>query len=592
MVGQRHWLTIKKNFLFVKGLLILSVLGIIFWGLLLPHDVTIYTHEDFVTLNDGWRNIDSDNHAPVVIERMITPDMTGQCVLFYVEHQEVSAYVDDALIYDLSCPESLSIFGTAGRSWVSLPITSDMVGQTLRLSFDSAFAAFRNIPSRFYCVAENTIYAVQMEFLLVRNTVALLMLVLAVVSYTNAILWKQRRMKRFLFSLADLYLCIGLWLCAEVNVLAIWLGRGAISAILAMIFARMIPVMFYHFFMSILPYTSWRTRIAGCLVWANLLVSLVLQFVFGISLLNLLSVNLWILVAFCLLGLVEIGFYHGSGMQFLAYGNACYWVALLFLATLMECFIQLRYQTYCQWMGVPICLACVIYYIVTHIFLVSTQSNTAEEKIKLEYEFENLHKSPLNQQINAHFLYNSLNTISSYCKEDSAQAYEAIRLLGQYMRAYTKLVGANEYVDLEEELDLMQTYMALQNLRFENSIQFNVHNTCDDVMLPPLTLQPLVENAVNHGIRKREGGGTISITTCYKYNMAEIIVSDDGVGFDVKALKSNKSVGLSNLERRIGAMGGSLTVQSAQGKGTDVILMVPVQHTAWEEQQLDHFICG
>lgn len=591
MTKQRRWPTIKNKFSFIKGLLVLCVLGVILWGILLPHDVTIYMHDDFSMLNDGWIQSGNDNGSPIVIERIITDAMANQCVLFYAEHQEVSAYVGETLIYDLSCPESLSIFGTVGRSWVSLPITETMVGQMLRLTFDSSFITYHNVPSEIYCVAENAIYAIQTEFLLVRNTVALLMLVLATVSYTNALLWKQHRMKRFLFSLADLYLFIGLWLCAEVNILAIWFGRGMISAVLAMIFARMLPVMCYHFFMSILPYTSWRTRIAGYLVWGNLLVSLLLQFVFGISLLYLMPLNLLIIVVTCLLGLVEIGFYHGSGLHFLTYGNACYWSALLFLASFMECYIQIHYQAYAQWMGVPLCLACVIYYVITHIFLVSTQSNTAEEKNRLEYEFQNLHKNSLNQQINAHFLYNSLNTISSYCKEDSAQAYEAIRLLGQYMRAYTKLVNANEYVDLEEELDLMQTYMAIQNLRFEHSIQFNVRNTCDDVMVPPLTIQPLVENAVNHGIRKREGSGTISITTCYKYNMAEIIVQDDGVGFDVKTLKSSKGVGLGNLELRIKAMGGSVTVQSAQGKGTDVIIMVPIQHTAWEVSELDHFIC-
>lgn len=137
----------------------------------------------------------------------------------------------------------------------------------------------------------------------------------------------------------------------------------------------------------------------------------------------------------------------------------------------------------------------------------------------------------------------------------------------------------------------MQTYMAIQNMRFENSIKFTVHNTCDDVLLPPLTLQPLVANAINHGIRKRVGSGHIQITACRKYNMVEIIVSDDGVGFNIQTLKSNSGVGLRNLERRIKAMGGSLTIESRQTKGTDVILMIPLEHTALEETEFDRFIC-
>ncbi len=595
----------KKLATLLKLSVLLFILYILVRAYLTPQDATIYTPNSFDTLSSGWTQlvegdgvplddihqfIPIETGVPIVVERTITADMANQCVLFYAEHQEVIASVDGAVIYQLDCTGDATIFETPGRVWVSIPITEDMVGMTLQLSLVSHFYAYQGLPSTIYCVEEGGIYMVQVYFLLLRNAAALLMLTLAAISYLHACLWKPQKLRRFLFLSADFYLAVGLWLCAEANILSIWFGRVLLSSVMAMVLLRIIPVTFCHFFVALLPYSSWRTRLATVLVWGNLLGSLLLQFFFGISMFHMVFFNMLVIIGCSIFGIVELGYYHRSGTQFLTYQHACYSAILLFSASLAECVIYLHYQSYGHLMGVPLSLACLLYYIITYISLTSTQSDTATEKRRLEQALSNLDRRPLNQQINAHFLYNSLNTISAYCKEDAEQAYEAIRLLGQYMRAYTQLIAADDYVVLEEELDLMQSYMAIQNMRFENSIGFHICNHCEEVLLPPLTLQSLVENAVNHGIRKGSGGGCISITACTKYNMAEIVVADDGIGFDVKMLKASQGVGLRNLERRIQAMGGNMTIQSAKGKGTQVTLVLPLEHTILEEDEFEHTI--
>ncbi len=571
----------------LRGVLAFCVLAVVLWGCFMPQDVTIYNPEVFATLEDGWCQVLDGSRIdlpdiqkyqnpgvgqPIVLSRTITADMADRCILFYGEHQTVTAMADQECLYNLSCPESMADFGSPGRTWVKIFLSQDMVGKTLTLSFTSPFALYHGVPTTLYLVPESMIYAVQVDFLLVRNTVALVMLVLAVVSYVNGFLWKEVKMRRLLLCMADVYLMVGLWLCAEVNVLAIWLRRASLTAVLAQLFLRILPIIFYHLFRTSLPYTTWRTKAVGALVWVNFLVSCLLQWVFGISMLHLVEITLAIIALGCFFGFWEIYQYHRSPMAYLAFGPGVYLNGLLLVAVLVEVYTYFHYQTNGQWLGIPLSVACLFHFVLTHIFMMRKQSATSQAKTHLEAEFVKLRKNPLHQQINAHFLYNSLNTIGAFCKTDGDKAYEAIALVSRYMRAYTHLIGATGYVALEDELDLMETYLAIQNMRFSGGFTLTIENDCDLVLVPPLTLQPLVENAITHGIAQ---GGTIQIVAHRRYTMAEIQVRDNGVGFDAT---KPWGIGLTNLQDRIQAMGGRMTVES--GRGTTVTLLVPLG--TWE----------
>lgn len=593
---EKNWKNIgvfKHKYMVLRMCLLLFICGVLIWGIRLSSDVTIYSQDPFDILVSGWtQSIDEEmvvlenvadyvmvsTEEAIVLERVITEEMIGKSLVFYAQYQEVSVTIGGVESYELICPSYLEFFGSLGRTWVTVHIPEDALGQSLVVSLESDFALFHGVPSALYCLESSEIYSVQLNFLWLRNTTALIVLALAALSYLNAILWEQKNMRRYLFAMADLYLFVGLWLCAEVNILAIWLGRSFLSAIIAMIFLRIIPIAFYHFFISLLSYTSRRTRFVGVLVWGNAIFSFILQFIFGISLIQLLGINMVVIVISSMLAIVELICYSRSRKQYRDYDGVLYLVVLLLIGTLGECYIYHNYLIYSQWLGVPLTIACVVYALISHVFLVRAESQTNKKKQELEEEYNNLHKIPLNQQINAHFLYNSLNMISAYCKEDPELADKMVLLVAQYMRSYTTLIAACEYVTLNEELDLIQNYMDIQNMRFENTIEFEIESTCDEVMLPPLALQPLVENAVNHGLRNRRYHGKISIDACCKCNMAEITVRDNGVGFDTRNLVKVQGVGLKNLEARIVAMGGCMVVQSELDRGTEITLSVPINH--------------
>ncbi len=589
----------NNKYLFLQICCLVFIVWVLFFGMQLPQDVTIYNQEPFNTVDNGWvQIIDGEQielediadfvacttEEAIVLEQTIQEDMVGKCLVFYAEHQEVVIMIDGIEVYNLSCPEYLTCYGSPGRTWVNVFIPEDSEGQTLSITLTSNFQLYHGVPSVLYCIETSEIYSVQMDFLWLRNTAALIVLALAILSYINAILWKQKKMRRYLFAMADLYLFVALWLCAEVNILAIWLGRAFLSSIMAMIFIRIILIAYYHFLVSFLSYTSWRTRLLGFLVWGNFIGSMILQFVFCVSLIQLLWVNMVVVILLCILSVFEIVLYYRSRKQYHGYDCTLYLIVILIIAFLLECYIYMHYLLDGQWMGMPLTVACVLYALISHVFLVREESKNNAKKLQLEYEYNNLHKKPLNQQINAHFLYNSLNAISAYCKEDPELADEMVLLVAQYMRSYTNLIGESEYVTLEEELELIQYYMDIQNMRFENRIVFSIESDYEDVMLPPLTLQPLVENAVNHGLRNRRYRGEISIETHHIYDMVEIVVRDNGIGFDIAHLEKVQGVGLRNLEKRILAMGGCMVIKSELEKGTEVRISVPFHHIGEEGQ--------
>ncbi|NWJ45396.1 MAG: histidine kinase [Chloroflexi bacterium] len=193
----------------------------------------------------------------------------------------------------------------------------------------------------------------------------------------------------------------------------------------------------------------------------------------------------------------------------------------------------------------------------------------------------------LRAQISPHFLFNTLNTIAALVRLDAERARELIVDFASFFRRTLKQHG--EFVLLSEELDYVKHYLRLEQVRFGTNIRvsYDIGTGTEQVVVPVLTVQPLVENAVNHGLAPQIGGGTIVIQT-RTIDDGDIVieVNDNGVGMDeatlAKALKPEHSEGLgmalSNINERLHKLFGSqysLKIESELGKGTKVVFRVP-----------------
>lgn len=182
-------------------------------------------------------------------------------------------------------------------------------------------------------------------------------------------------------------------------------------------------------------------------------------------------------------------------------------------------------------------------------------------------------------QIQPHFIYNVLTTISGLCEIKGAyEARDVVNNFADYFRLNLDSLRNEKYISFEKELEHVKTYLWLEKVRYEDYLNIEYQIETKDFRIPSLLVQPIVENAIVHGIQKKAVPGTILIRTYETKSEYVVEVKDDGVGFDKdNIVEDNRShVGLKNVGERIKILcGGYLNIQSEINKGTSVELHIP-----------------
>lgn len=181
-------------------------------------------------------------------------------------------------------------------------------------------------------------------------------------------------------------------------------------------------------------------------------------------------------------------------------------------------------------------------------------------------------------QIQPHFIYNSLTAIIGLIDVNPDQAKKSVVSFSDYLRVNLNALKDTNLIPFEKELEHSKTYLDFELLRFKNiSVKYDIQVT--DFKIPALTVQPILENAVKHGVTQTGHGGTVSLSTKAFDKSIEIIVSDNGVGFDVNEKQDGVHVGIENVRKRLKDMcGGELTITSEKGVGTTVVVSIPKEN--------------
>lgn len=219
-------------------------------------------------------------------------------------------------------------------------------------------------------------------------------------------------------------------------------------------------------------------------------------------------------------------------------------------------------------------LAVVFAYLIYIVISVEQQKELAEKETELV-------KSELNAmrlQMNPHFIYNTLASIDGLCMFDPEEARNLIAKFTKHLRG-SYLDNSPSLIPFKTELENLTSYFEVEHVRFPD-IQFETDIQVEDFEVPPLTVQPVFENAIKHGIcKKEEREGTITLSTYEKDGCYHVVITDDGAGFDPNQKKEpdgRAHLGVANTKKRLELIcGGKMIVTSKIGVGTTVDMVIP-----------------
>ena len=241
---------------------------------------------------------------------------------------------------------------------------------------------------------------------------------------------------------------------------------------------------------------------------------------------------------------------------------------LVVTGILIDIFSQYPGTHRVDYVTIMIVASTIFYYIWLHIQFVYRHEKDllAQQKIQIALS-----------QIKPHFIYNTLNAIQDIDGMPE-QAQNAIVDFSKYLRENLDFLTASNLIPFSKEMEHVKKYVSLEKLRFGDKINIEFDIQTPDFLIPSLSLQMIVENAIKHGITKKYEGGSVKVSTYEKNEKYFIVVEDDGVGFDVDKVIGETHLGFKNSRERLSHfVNGNLVVESEINKGTKVTVIIPKQ---------------
>ena len=229
------------------------------------------------------------------------------------------------------------------------------------------------------------------------------------------------------------------------------------------------------------------------------------------------------------------------------------------------------------------------------VYDLSEQQDRMKEKLELEHQLQLARIRCFTGQMQPHFLYNALGSIQEIMLEDPAYASSLLDDFTTYLRGCIRSMGKDDPIPFSQELENIYAYVNIEKMRFGSKLNVVYNIESDAFPILPLSVQPLVENAIRHGIYQRgKKGGTVTICAEKDEHFASVTIKDDGVGFDYDKyreemkLGERESAGIQNVMFRLeNVLNAEVVIQSTVDVGTDVLIRIPIRE-AGERDENDH----
>ena len=286
----------------------------------------------------------------------------------------------------------------------------------------------------------------------------------------------------------------------------------------------------------------------------------------------------------------EANFYH-RGPYSLVYALSCLLMVLIDFTLLVQYRKNMRSQSIwvsmiiyalapvvaalIQMFNYGLSLTGIAISITTIIIMCTELLDISKQLVEKEKEASDIKISLTLSQIAPHFIYNTLTTIKRLCVTDPLMAQETITNFSNYLRINLDSMEQKEAIPFNKELEHIKSYVFVEQRRFGDKVKVVYDIKHRNFKVPPLAVQVLVENAIKHGICKKEDGGTVFISTDIDSNNVYVTVVDDGVGFDAED-RNVYHIGIKSTIKRLNMMcNGTLTIKSVIGEGTRALITIP-----------------
>lgn len=579
----------KKTFYINIQLILFVVMGILTAALLAELWITPNIETEQSREVTGYKIIKEisyreayDFSAPVGITRefrfKLDDDIARDTTLvFQFSHQNAEVYIDDEKVYSLKVSDELSVIKTPGDNWASIPVYREDMGKEVIVKLIPVYENYLHQNIQFLIGSKLAIYTAQFVKSIPEIVLSLTDILIGVILFCAAVYFSVKKVKNSRFyALAVLAISLGLWNFTQTDFAPLIMSSKTVFIYyisLTMLMICIIPL--------IKSVNTPEKKLNGKIlqIWCAVcggvcILQLVIQFSGLLDLREMLKITHG-MIAVSSIVLIGSSFSELIGNRKNDVGRkkiGCIW--FLGAGALADMLIYYIKGSSSGLLFVLIGIFCYVLIEAIQIFFsYADQKQLLEEK---ETQLTLSRITAMMSQIRSHFVFNILNAISGMCKYDPEKADETVVRFARYLRNNIDIVEDDKPVLFSTELVHIEDYVILEQIRFGDKIEFYADVEVDQFMIPPLIIQPVVENAIKHGVTKKQEGGTVVLRTWEDEENIKISVEDDGVGFELSELEKEKSVGLKNIRYRLHHLvNGTLNIKSQTGSGTVVTISIP-----------------
>ena len=499
----------------------------------------------------------------------------GARLSFYLQHTFAQVWLEDELQLDTNERGNWHIGKTPGNTWMTIPMRSENSGKKLTISLTPVYKNIKWAEPQFLLIEHGDLLnlIVRPQEMPVYVPAIFVLISGFFLSVFTLFMKINARNKIQLFYLGSIAFCVGLWKIMNLPLTTLFLDIYGLQKEMWFLGAAAFLMLQMLTLQYILNLVNWeRENLSHGLRF-------VILKIFPPALLS----------AVLLLQLLNITDFHYTMTW---YGILCIVIQILYIAD-----ARLPMKELAWLLPFPLAAALdisiyyltgstrwMICYLLWALFnLIFRGAGFISDSVAKEHqlyeaktELQEARVRGMIQQIRPHFLYNTLTSVYVLCRDDPPLAMNVIQNFTDYLQSNFNAIGATELISFSDELRHTKAYLAVESIRFGDKLTVDFDLNHSAFRLPPLTLQPLVENAVKYGVGKGHCPEHILVKTHAERDCAVLTVQDDGPGFDPDAINDEAHVGIQNVRSRLYLMcGGSLEIQSSTALGTTVTVTIP-----------------